>query len=205
MDLILGIKQQANLIPPVADMFTDLDPDLVPVTVTEDEAPNPAPRAEPTPTPTETVEMALASLDDDKVDPKKYQKMFSIPRTYQEAVYHPCEWQQNKWQGAADKEYLKMKTCKVWTIIDRKYMKPGRVCTKFRWVFDIKRDGTFRLSSYFRSGIPFFWNRNRNFRFFRTPPVFPVAKETTKHSGRDWYHVGIHRSLVSTSKHPTVL
>jgi hypothetical protein len=56
----------------------------------------------------------------DKVDPKKYRKMLSIPRTYQEAVNHPCEWQQNKWQGAADKEHLKMKMFKVWTIIDRK-------------------------------------------------------------------------------------
>jgi hypothetical protein len=66
------IQQQANMIPPVADVFTDLDLDWVLVTVTEDDAPNPAPRVEPTPTPTEMVEMALESMDYDKVDLKTY-------------------------------------------------------------------------------------------------------------------------------------
>jgi Reverse transcriptase (RNA-dependent DNA polymerase) len=37
-----------------------------------------------------------------------------------------------------------MKMNKVWTKIKRSQMQPGRVCIQYKWVFDIKRDGTFR-------------------------------------------------------------
>jgi hypothetical protein len=42
------------------------------------------------------------------------------------------------------KELLKMKMNKVLMKIKRSQMQPGRVCIKYKWVFDIKRDGTFR-------------------------------------------------------------
>jgi hypothetical protein len=87
------IQGQASVIPPVADLVRDLDPDLVPETVTEDETPSPTPRVEPTPTPTEMVETALAGMDYDKVDQKKYRKIFTIPRTCHEAVNYSFEWQ----------------------------------------------------------------------------------------------------------------
>jgi Reverse transcriptase (RNA-dependent DNA polymerase) len=37
-----------------------------------------------------------------------------------------------------------MKMNKVWMKIKRRQMQPGRVCIKYKWVFDIKLDSTFR-------------------------------------------------------------
>ena len=42
------------------------------------------------------------------------------------------------------KEFEKMNSMKVYRKIDRALMPNGRRCVKCRWVFDIKRDGTFR-------------------------------------------------------------
>jgi Reverse transcriptase (RNA-dependent DNA polymerase) len=52
-----------------------------------------------------------------------------------------------KWRDAILKELLKMKQSKVWRIIKRRDMNPGRECVKCKWVFNIKHDGTFRARS----------------------------------------------------------
>jgi Reverse transcriptase (RNA-dependent DNA polymerase) len=70
--------------------------------------------------------------------------MFLIPKIYQEAWNHPCPYQRKQWRDAITKEMLKMMTCKVWTKMKRSNMEQGRLCIKCKWVFNIKRDGTFR-------------------------------------------------------------
>jgi Reverse transcriptase (RNA-dependent DNA polymerase) len=107
-------------------------------------SPSAEPRLEPDPVVVETVDTALTGIDYDKIDPKKYRKMFKVPGSYNEAVNHPCRWQRKGWIGAMSKENTKMESCNVWTLIYRSAMQPVRVCIKFRWVFEIKRDGTFR-------------------------------------------------------------
>jgi hypothetical protein len=121
-------------------MVSGLEPRAEPGVST---APSAEPRLEPDPIIVETVDTALMGIYSDNIDPKKYHKMFKVPRSYQEAVNHPCEWQRKGWIGATGKENTKMENCNVWTLIDRSSMQPGRVCIKFRWVFEIKRDGTF--------------------------------------------------------------
>jgi hypothetical protein len=57
---------------------------------------------------------------------------------------HPDPWLRNQWSEEITKELLKMKMNKVWKKIKRSQMQPGKVCIKYKWVFDIKCDGTIR-------------------------------------------------------------
>jgi hypothetical protein len=57
----------------------------------ESTAPSAEPRLEPDPVTVETVDTALMGTDYDKIDPKKYRKMFKVPGSYKEAFNHPCE------------------------------------------------------------------------------------------------------------------
>jgi hypothetical protein len=74
-----------------------------------------AARAEATAAPTDpdVTEVAFTNNDYDKVDPSKYNNMFSIPKSYQEAWNHPCPWQRKRWRDAITKEILKVRTGKV--------------------------------------------------------------------------------------------
>jgi Reverse transcriptase (RNA-dependent DNA polymerase) len=63
---------------------------------------------------------------------------------YREAWDNKCEWQRNRWREAIEKELNKMNQQNVWTVIKRDAMEKGRKCIKYKWVFDIKRDGIFR-------------------------------------------------------------
>jgi Reverse transcriptase (RNA-dependent DNA polymerase) len=87
--------------------------------------------------------MAFFMVDHNKIDPAKYKDIFSIPKNWQEAWNHPDPWLRKRWREAITKELLKMKMNNVWTKIKRSQMKPVRVCIKYKWVFNIKRDGTF--------------------------------------------------------------
>jgi Reverse transcriptase (RNA-dependent DNA polymerase) len=134
---------------PVSDVITAVDMEMVSrleptVESSVGTAPSSEPRLEPDLVTVETIDTALTGIDYDKIDPKKYRKMFKVPGSYKEAVNHPCEWQRKRWIEAMSKENTKMESCNVCTLIDRSSMQPGRVCIKFRWVFEIKRDGTFR-------------------------------------------------------------
>jgi Reverse transcriptase (RNA-dependent DNA polymerase) len=87
--------------------------------------------------------MAFFIVDHDKIDTAKYKNVFSITKNWQEPWNHPDPWLHKRWREAITKELLKMKMNNVWTKIKRSQTKPGRVCIKYKWVFDIKRDGTF--------------------------------------------------------------
>jgi Reverse transcriptase (RNA-dependent DNA polymerase) len=57
---------------------------------------------------------------------------------------HECPFQQKTWRGAITKEDTKMTENKVIQLILQSMMEPGRECIKCKWVFEIKRDGTFQ-------------------------------------------------------------
>jgi Reverse transcriptase (RNA-dependent DNA polymerase) len=80
----------------------------------------------------------------DDVDPIKYKDMFKVSATFDESWNHLCLWQRAKWRGGIGKENTKMRENKVMKVIDRNQMEKGRACIKYTWVFEIKRDGTFR-------------------------------------------------------------
>jgi hypothetical protein len=87
---------------------------------------------------------AMIILDYDKIDPKKYRDMFEVPNNFNDAWYNKCHWQRKRWQEAITNETTKMKQQIVWKFVKKSTMKKGRNCIKCKWVFDIKRDGTFR-------------------------------------------------------------
>jgi hypothetical protein len=69
---------------------------------------------------------------------------FEEPSHYDNAWNNPDPAQQTKWRQAISKEFRDMETRKVWKIIKRSKIPEGRRCMKNRWVWKIKRDGTFR-------------------------------------------------------------
>jgi hypothetical protein len=78
--------------------------------------------------------IAFFMVDHKKIDPSKYKDVFNIPKTWQEAWNHPDLWLRSRWREAITKEFLKMKTNKVWLKIKRSQMQPERVCIKYKWV-----------------------------------------------------------------------
>jgi hypothetical protein len=69
---------------------------------------------------------------------------FEEPRSYDEAWNNPDPKQKAQWRTAITKEFKDMETRKVWKIIKRKAIPPGRRCVKNRWVWKIKRDSVHR-------------------------------------------------------------
>ena len=66
------------------------------------------------------------------------------PKSFQEAWNHEDQVQRNKWRDAIKKEFHDMNQRGVWKKIYRRDMPPDRRCVKSKWVFKIKRNGTFR-------------------------------------------------------------
>ena len=77
-------------------------------------------------------------------DPTTFKDVYTIPDSFEAAWYHADLFQREHWRTAIRKEFSKMNKMRVWRKIDRSLMPNGRRCVKCRWVFDIKRDGTFR-------------------------------------------------------------
>jgi hypothetical protein len=92
----------------------------------------------------EDMAMSAMAMDYDKVDPIKSKDMLKRTQKFNEAWNHPDPWVRKKRREAILKELLKMKQNKVWRIIQRSEMDAGRECIKCKWVFEIKRDETFR-------------------------------------------------------------
>jgi hypothetical protein len=92
----------------------------------------------------------------DKLSPSEYKHVFDLPGKFREAWDHPDPWQKEKWRTGIRAEFAKMNKNKVWQKIKRSQMPPGQRCVKHKWVFDIKRDGTFqaRLVACGYSQIP---------------------------------------------------
>ena len=66
------------------------------------------------------------------------------PKTFQEAWHSPVEEERNNWQMAIRKEIKSMTDRGVWRKIDRKNIPNSRRLIGNKWVFKIKRDGTYR-------------------------------------------------------------
>lgn len=69
---------------------------------------------------------------------------YKEPKSFEEAWNHPDPVQRARWRKAVLKEFGDMESRKVWKKMKRKDMPKNRRCVKSRWVFKIKRDGTFR-------------------------------------------------------------
>ena len=66
------------------------------------------------------------------------------PKTFQEAWHSPVEEERNNWQMAIRKEIKSMIERGVWRKVDRKNIPNTRRLIGNKWVFKIKRDGTYR-------------------------------------------------------------
>jgi hypothetical protein len=77
-------------------------------------------------------------------DPSEFKDKFTLPKNFEEAWFHPDPWLRTMWRKAITLELNKMKELKVWHIIKKNKIPNGRKCIKCKWIFDIKRNGTFR-------------------------------------------------------------
>ena len=68
------------------------------------------------------------------------------PKTFQEAWHSPVEEERNNWQMAIRKEIKSMIDRGVWRKVDRKNIPNNRRLIGNKWVFKIKRDGTYRAT-----------------------------------------------------------
>ena len=66
------------------------------------------------------------------------------PKTFQEAWHHPIEDEKERWRIAIRKEIRSMIERGVWRKTDRKKIPSNRRLIGNKWVFKIKRDGTYR-------------------------------------------------------------
>ena len=66
------------------------------------------------------------------------------PKTFHEAWHSPVEEERDNWQMAIRKEIKSMIDRGVWRKIDRKNIPNNRRLIGNKWVFKIKRDGTYR-------------------------------------------------------------
>ena len=68
-----------------------------------------------------------------------------IPKSYKEAWDHPDPKMRARWRNAFKKELDSMEKRDVWKVIKKSDMPKGRRCVKSKWVFDVKRNGTFKV------------------------------------------------------------
>jgi hypothetical protein len=87
---------------------------------------------------------AFVAMDYDKLKPTEYKDKFTAPTTYDQAWNHPCPWQRAKWRDGIRDEIGKMNRQHVWKEMKKQDLPSGRQCIKYKWIFDIKRDGRFR-------------------------------------------------------------
>ena len=66
------------------------------------------------------------------------------PKTFQEAWHYPIEKERENWRAAIRKEIRNMIERGVWRKADRKKTPSNRRLIGNKWVFKIKRDGTYR-------------------------------------------------------------
>ena len=78
------------------------------------------------------------------------------PKTFQEAWHYPIEDEKERWRIAIRKEIRSMIERGVWRKTDRKKIPSNRRLIGNKWVFKIKRDGTYRarLVAFGYSQIP---------------------------------------------------
>jgi hypothetical protein len=90
-------------------------------------------------------DFVLKSVDPSNLKPAQYKDYFEVPTTFNEAWNHPCEIQHKLWREAIGVELTKMMTYKVWRKVKCHIIPKNCKCVKCKWVFDIKRNGVFRV------------------------------------------------------------
>jgi len=65
------------------------------------------------------------------------------PTTFREAYDHPDPEKREKWRQAIKKEFRDMQHHGVWKKVRHATVPQNQRCIKCKWVFKIKRDGTF--------------------------------------------------------------
>ena len=86
----------------------------------------------------------VAKVTDNQRDDATKQQPFEEPKTFQQAWYHPDEYQRKMWREAIRKEYRDMIKHNVWRRTSKRQIPSNRRCIKCKWVFKIKRNGVFR-------------------------------------------------------------
>ena len=66
------------------------------------------------------------------------------PKTFQEAWHYPTEKERANWRTAIRKKIRSMIERGVWRKTDRKKIPSNRRLIANKWIFKIKRDGTYR-------------------------------------------------------------
>ena len=66
------------------------------------------------------------------------------PKTFQEAWHYPVKSERDSWRVAFRKEIRSMNESEVWRKTDRKRIPSSRRLIGNKWVFKIKRNGTYR-------------------------------------------------------------
>jgi len=79
-----------------------------------------------------------------KRNPMFFADIYDCPGNYNQAWNHEDKFQRDKWREAISKELEKMEKKKVWVKINKQEMEQERKPIKCKWVFMIKRNGTFR-------------------------------------------------------------
>jgi transposase InsO family protein len=78
------------------------------------------------------------------INPEQFKDIFDEPETFDQAWNHPDPFLRMKWREAILDELKIMEARKVWKKVKRNTMPKGKRCVKHRWVFNIKRSGTFK-------------------------------------------------------------
>ncbi len=68
-----------------------------------------------------------------------------LPKSYKEAWDHPDPKMRARRRKAFKKELDIVVKQKVWDVIEKKDIPKGRRCVMSKWVFDIERNGTFKV------------------------------------------------------------
>ena len=67
-----------------------------------------------------------------------------IPKTFEEAWYHPDPEERRRWRRAIKNEYGGMKTRKLMKKVKKEDIPLGRKLIGYKWIFTKKRDGTYK-------------------------------------------------------------
>jgi hypothetical protein len=88
--------------------------------------------------------MSISNLNPYNVADHQLKDIVDVPTNYEEAFFCPDQWCRSRWREAIKVELSKMHNLQVWHPINLKDIPTGRKPIKNKWVFDVKRNGTFR-------------------------------------------------------------
>ena len=82
-------------------------------------------------------------IDEIKTKPNLFKDVFEILESFEHAWNHADKFQRDNWRKTVEKEIEKMERLEVWRKIKRSEMPENKRCVRYKWVFAIKKDGTF--------------------------------------------------------------